>query len=556
MIGDRNTVLSSFMRSLTQPFKAIKKHGLNQMQFWLIALVIGVASGFATLGFRLTITYIQTLFYGESGVKLTSVVEELPWFTVVGIPIFGGLLIGIILHFFTKDGRARSMGHVIEGAALYDGRVEGRAGLASSVASVITLSMGGSTGREGPVVLLGSLISSKVSRWINADGITGRNLMGCAVAAAVSASFNAPLAGALFALEVVLRHYAVQALAPILIASVAGTVVSRLYFGNVTEFTLPVHTQDFYIELPAHLILGIVSAFVAVSLIKSIFWAETLGDKIQKRWSIPNFLRPAFAGALLGSIALKFPHIIGVGYETMSDALTGELLLWTAIMFVFAKSLAVVITLSGRMGGGIFSPSLMLGALTGLSFGWVAVSIFPSVQGDETLYALSGMGAVAAAVLGAPISTILIVIELTGDWQAGLAVMVAVSIATAFTNKMVHRSFFLTQLERRGVHLAEGPHNYLLVKYKVASIMRGPKTIKIGSHKRLWKMVEQGQYLDIGANLETAMPIFMNGKYKFLPVVTLGKEKKVPEISGVLYYLDALKTFNQVLFDTSKEEHS
>lgn len=151
-------------------------------------------------------------------------------------------------------------------------------------------------------------------------------------------------------------------------------------------------------------------------------------------------MRPAFAGTLLGLIALKFPHIIGVGYETMSDALTGELLLWTAIMFAFAKSLAVVITLSGRMGR-YFSPSLMLGALTGLSFGWVAVSIFPSVQGDETLYALSGMGAVAAAVLGAPISTILIVIELTGDWQAGLAVMVAVSIATAFTSKMVHRSF-------------------------------------------------------------------------------------------------------------------
>ena len=155
-------------------------------------------------------------------------------------------------NIFTKDGRARSVGHVIEGAALYEGRVEGKAGLASSFASVITLSTGGSTGREGPVVLLGSLISSKVSRWINADGITGRNLMGCAVAAAVSASFNAPLAGALFALEVVLRHYAIQALAQILIASVAGTVISRLYFGNVTEFTLPVHTQDFYIELPAH----------------------------------------------------------------------------------------------------------------------------------------------------------------------------------------------------------------------------------------------------------------------------------------------------------------
>jgi len=259
------------MLDISRYLSIIREYGLSQMQFWIIALLIGIASGLATLGFRLAITYLQFFSYGESGISLTDAVSQLPWFTVMIIPITGGLIVGIILNIFTKDGRARSVGHVIEGAALYEGRVEGKAGLASSFASVITLSTGGSTGREGPVVLLGSLISSKVSRWINADGITGRNLMGCAVAAAVSASFNAPLAGALFALEVVLRHYAIQALAPILIASVAGTVISRLYFGNVTEFTLPVHTQDFYIELPAHLLLGIVCAFVAVSFIKSYF---------------------------------------------------------------------------------------------------------------------------------------------------------------------------------------------------------------------------------------------------------------------------------------------
>tara|TARA_B110000208_G_C11800298_1_gene441739 strand:+ start:3650 stop:5320 length:1671 start_codon:yes stop_codon:yes gene_type:complete len=548
--------INELMQLVSKHLNIIRKYGLSQMQFWIIALCIGVASGLATLGFRLAIKYLQLFFYGESGVSLTSAVSELPWFTIVTIPIIGGIIVGLILHFFTKDGRARSVGHVIEGSALYDGRVEGKAGLASSVASLVTLSTGGSTGREGPVVLLGSLISSKISRWINADGITGRNLMGCAVAAAVSASFNAPLAGALFALEVVLRHYAVQALAPILIASVAGTVVSRLYFGNVTEFTLPVHTQDFYIELPAHLLLGIVSAFVAVSFIKSVFWAETLGDRLQKILHIPNWLRPAIAGAFLGIIAIKFPHIIGVGYETMSLALNGNLFFWTAIIFAFSKGLAVIITLAGRMGGGIFSPSLMLGALTGLAFGWIAVSIFPSVQGDETLYAISGMGAVAAAILGAPISTILIVIELTGDWQAGLAVMVAVSIATAFTSKMVHRSFFLTQLERRGVHLSEGPHNYLLAKYKVISIMREIETITKINKKYLWRLVDQGQYLDAGANLETAMPMFQNGTIEYLPILSIGSEKHSTELVGALYYIDALKTFNKALFDTSKEEHS
>ena len=166
------------------------------------------------------------------------------------------------------------------------------------------------------------------------------------------------------------------------------------------------------------------------------------------------------------------------------------------------------------------------------------------------------MGAVAAAILGAPISTILIVIELTGDWQAGLAVMVAVSIATAFTSKMVHRSFFLTQLERRGVHLSEGPHNYLLAKYKVISIMREIETITKINKKYLWRLVDQGQYLDAGANLETAMPMFQNGTIEYLPILSIGSEKHSTELVGALYYIDALKTFNKALFDTSKEEHS
>lgn len=547
---------TTIKNALAAPLKSIRKHGPSQVQFWVLALLIGISAGFVTLGFRLAITWFQTLFYGESDVMLASVAKELPWYLVVGLPIIGGLVVGIILQVFTKDGRAQTVSHVIEGAAIHDGRVEGRAGLASAVASLITLSTGGSTGREGPVVHLGALISSKISRWIKAEAVTARDLMGCAVAAAVAASFNAPLAGAIFALEVVLRHYAVHALAPILIAAVSGSVISRLYFGNITEFILPVHAQEFYVELPAFILLGAVCALVAVALIRSVFWAEDLGDKAQQKFGFPNWVRPAIAGAMLGVIALKFPHIIGVGYETTSNALTGELVLWSAVSFAFVKCVAVVITLAGRMGGGVFSPSLMMGALTGLAFGWVAVSVFPSVEGDETLYALAGMGAVAAAVLGAPLSTILIVIELTGDWQAGLAVMVAVSIATALTSRMVHRSYFLTQLERRGIHLADGPQSYLLSKFAVTQIMRSAETLKPSVKKRMWKLIEQGRYVDASATLETAMPLFEQGAHKRIPVVNLGFEGDQTELVGALYYVDALKVHNNALSETSREEHS
>ena len=440
-------------------WRILREKGPSQLQFWFIALLIGIAAGLAALVFRKGIAAIQGVLYDAKDVRaLQEFATDLEWYWIVLIPIFGGLLTGWILHVFTDDGRVRSVADVIEGSALHDGRVEKRAGLASAAASIITLGTGGSSGREGPVVHLAAVISSWVCGLIKADGITGRDLLGCAVAAAVSASFNAPIAGALFALEVVLRHFAVHAFAPIVIASVAGTVINRLAFGDVTEFALPLNTTlDFYVELPAFLLLGLVSGLIAVALMRAIFWADDVGNHIQKITGMPRWLRPACAGAMLGIIAVWFPHIIGVGYGTTSAALTGELLLYEAIIFAMLKVAAVAITMAGRMGGGVFSPSLMVGALTGLAFGGIATSVFPNVSGSETLYALAGMGAVAAAVLGAPISTTLIVFELTGDWQTGLAVMVAVSLSTALASRLVDRSFFLTLLERRDVHLAAGP---------------------------------------------------------------------------------------------------
>ena len=250
------------------------------------------------------------------------------------------------------------------------------------------------------MVHLAAVLSSRVSALIRADGITGRDLLGCAVAAAVSASFNAPLAGALFALEVVLRHFAVHAFAPIVVASAAGAVINHSTYGNVTEFDPQATELAFYVELPAFLILGLVCGLVATVLMRAIFRAEDAATELQRLTRMPPWLRPAAAGLLLGGLAVFYPHVIGVGYETTSDALTGDLLLREAMVFAVLKGVAVAVTMGGRMGGGVFSPSLMIGALTGLAYGVVATSTFPEVSSAPTLYALAGMGAVAAAVLG------------------------------------------------------------------------------------------------------------------------------------------------------------
>ena len=538
--------------------RVMRNRGPSQIQFWFIALAIGIAAGFAALGFRMGIAWLQSTAYGTEDLHfLHTFASTLQWYWLLIIPTVGGLIVGLILHNFTPDGRVRSVADVIEGAALGDGRVETKEGLASACASFLTLSLGGSSGREGPVVHMAGVISTWVSDRIHADGITGRDLLGCAVAAAVSASFNAPIAGALFALEVVLRHFAVHAFAPIVIAAVAGTVINRLAYGDVTEFTLATPgALQFYVELPAFLLLGVVCGLVAVLIMKSIFWADAFGTHMQGVLRLPRWLRPAVAGALLGAMAIWFPHIIGVGYETTILALSGTLLLGQAVLFAVVKSAALAVTMGGRMGGGVFSPSLMIGALTGLAFGWIATGILPDVSGTHTLYAFAGMGAVAAAVLGAPISTTLIVFELTGDWQIGIAVMVSVSLSTALASRLVDRSFFLTQLEKRNLHLAAGPQAYLLALLRAGATMRPVGDPRAPDLQACEEMVKQGLCVQASATLEAAMPLFDRADVPWVPVVAASEAQEAPEILGALYHVDALKAYNRALAATAAEEHS
>lgn len=536
----------------------LRERGPGQIQFWFIALVVGIAAGFAALFFRKGIYWLQGTLYGADDVRaIHTFAADLPWYWVLVIPVAGGLVVGVILNLFTEDGRVSSVADVIEAAAMRDGRIEAKSGLASAAASLITLSSGGSTGREGPVVHLAGVIASWVSDRIGASGITARDLLGCAVAAAVSASFNAPIAGALFALEVVLRHFAVHAFAPIVIASAVGTVINRLEFGDITEFALT-HQGElaFYVELPAFLILGLVCGLVAAVLMRSVFWADDMGTTVSRATGLHPVLRPAVAGAIVGAIAIAFPHVIGVGYETTTRALEGGFLLHEVIVFTVIKVVAVAVTMAGRMGGGVFSPSLMVGALTGLAFGIIATGILPDVSGTTTLYALAGMGALAAAVLGAPVSTTLIVFELTGDWQTGLAVMVAVSTSTALASRLVDRSFFLTQLERKGLHLAAGPQAYLLGMFRIANVMRKAGDENCAPAEEIWEAIEAGFVIEGDATLEAALPVFEQSARRFIAVVRMGKAGEAPEILGALYHVDALVAYNRALAATAAEEHS
>ncbi|WP_073326904.1 chloride channel protein [Wenxinia saemankumensis] len=543
---------------MARAWDLLLRRGPDQAQFWVIALALGIVAGGAAVAFRWVVARMQAALYGTDDINtLGSFAATLDWHWIVLIPVAGGLAVGLLLHRFQMDGRVRGVPEVIEGAALYDGRVERRRGILSTLASAITLSTGGSTGREGPVVHLAAILSSWIAVRINASGMVGRDLLGCAVAAGVAASFNAPIAGAIFALEVVLRHYAIHAFAPIAIASVAGAVTSRIAFGDVREFDLPVQSAlAFYVELPAFLLLGLLCGAVAVVLMRSIFFADRVGSAVQARLALPIWARPMGAGLLLGLMALAWPEIIGVGYETTNRALSGEYGFFACVTLVAVKVAAVAVTLGGRMGGGVFSPALMVGALTGLAFGSVATALVPEMSGEGALYALAGLGAVTASVLGAPVSTTLIVFELTGDWQAAVAVLAAVSTAVAVSSRAVDHSFFLTALGKRGVRLAAGPQAWLLGTLRAEEVMRGPDHPRAADAEIAERLVTEGTYLPRDATLEEAMPVFEATGAAFLPVVRFPPGDSPPEIVGAVFQTDALRALNAALVAQAREEHS
>ncbi len=440
----------------------------DQVVLSVLAVIIGAAAGGGAIAFRDAISGIQWLTYGFSSENVATLAANLPWWQLVLTPAAGGLLIGLFIRYMMPDGRPQSVSHVIEASALNDARMSLTVGISAALASAASIGVGASVGREGPVVHLGASLGAWAAKRLHLGRVLARTLLGCGVAAAVAASFNAPIAGSFFALEVVVGHYALSAFAPIVIASVTGTLISRARYGDFPAFILP-ETWSIvsFWEFPAFAILGLVSALAAILFMWSIMFTEDFVAKLP----IPPWSRPAFAGILLGLIALAFPQVLGVGYEATDAALSDSYPLWLLFALIVAKTAATAICLGGGFAGGVFSPSLFIGAMVGGAFGFLATHAFPDLSSGHGAYTMIGMGAVAGAVLGAPISTILMIFEMTNDYELTIAVMLATVIASIVTQQVHSRSFFAWQLERRGVSIRGGHQTGLMRRVKVSSVM-------------------------------------------------------------------------------------
>ena len=452
-----------------RPVSALKRMVRNdQVLASVAALIVGLAAAAGAVGFREAIGAVQSLFLGFHHELVASGVAGQPWWRIVLAPVAGGLLVGILVRWVMPGGRPQGVADVVEASALRAGRMSVRQGVGAAVVSAVSIGSGASVGREGPAVHLGAALASFLGRPLHLTRSQSRTLLGCGVASAVAASFNAPIAGVFFALEVVIGHYALSALAPIVIASVTGTIVSRAWYGDFPAFRVITEDAVSFLQFPAFALLGVASAVAAILLMR----LTALVDRKSRELPVPRLLHPAGAGLVVGVVALWYPEILGVGYESMDAALQENYGFVLLVTLAVLKILMTALCLGAGFGGGVFSPSLFIGAMLGGAFGIVASQPFPELSSGHGAYTMIGMGAVAGAVLGAPISTILIVFELTADYRLAMGVMVAVVIASLTTRIWHGPSCFADQLERRGLDLRGGHDMLALRSLKVHDLMR------------------------------------------------------------------------------------
>jgi CIC family chloride channel protein len=439
----------------------------------ILAVIVGLAGGIGAVGFRHLILLFQTISYGTDG-NLLQLAQATPWYLRLWIPAAGGLVVGPLVYFFAREAKGHGVPEVMEAVAVRSGIIRKRIVLIKSLASAICIGTGGSVGREGPIVQIGSAIGSTIGQVLKISADRIRTLVGCGAAAGIAATFNAPIAGSMFALEVVLGDFGLATFSPIVISSVVATAVSRHFLGNAPAFVVPAYELFSAWEFPLYVMLGLFCALVAVSFTSVLYRFEDLFDGIK----FPDYLKATLGGFILGAMGLLFPHVLGVGYGTIDLALIGNLSWWLLLLLTMCKILATSITIGSGGSGGIFAPSLFMGAMAGGFFGTLAHAVLPGVTASSGAYSIVGMGAVVSGTTHGPMSAILILFEMTGDYKIILPLMIACIISYLASSQLLQESIYTLKLARRGVNIRGGKEVNVLKSIPVRDVMNPyPETI-------------------------------------------------------------------------------
>jgi len=411
--------------------------------FLVFSILVGTGAAFGAIFFRWLILQINNLFFVES----KNILGFMGNYYVIIIPAIGGLLVGPIIHFFAREAKGHGVPEVINAMVTKGGRIRPRVAIVKTLASSICIGSGGSAGREGPIIQIGSALGSSIGQLFNMTEEKTKTLVACGAGAGIAATFNAPLGGIFFALEVVLREYGLKNFSSVVLSSVTATVISRSFLGDHPTFQTPPFQLYSIADMPYYFVFGLFTALAALLFIKVLYKSEDIFNNIR----MPAYLKPAIGGLLIGSIGLFFPQVFGVGYDVIENTINGELVIGVIVALVFLKIIATSITLGSGGSGGIFAPSLFIGALLGEAFGKTATLILPSTVIPPGAFALVGMAAVFAGTSHAPISAILLLFEMTGNYQILPPLMVTCVISVIMVRWISKPSIYTLKLLRRGI---------------------------------------------------------------------------------------------------------
>ena len=447
--------------------------GADRSVMVLIAAAVGLLGGLCAVGFREFIEFVQAQAWQMPAFTLDGVRAH-AWWWIVATPAAGGLVVGLIIRLFAREAKGHGVPEVIEAVMLHGGRIRPRVVIAKMIASGICIGTGGSVGREGPIVQIGASLGSAVGQWLNMGERRIRTLVGCGAAAGIAGTFNAPIAGVLFAAEVILGDFALASLTPIVISSVAATVVCHHFLGDVPAFVIPAYTLVNPRELLAYAALGVLAGLTGLLFVRVLYRMEDFWDGPLGR--IPGPLRATLGGAIIGVVALRYPEIMGVGYEAIEMALREQLVWSTLLILAAVKIFAVSTTIGSGGSGGVFAPSLFIGSMLGGSVGGVVHKFWPAVTATPGAYALVGMGALVAATTHAPLTAFMIIFELTSDYAIILPLMITCVLATLIATRLSEASIYSLKLIRRGTDMFKGRSLNVLSHLKVRDVMIEPGT--------------------------------------------------------------------------------
>jgi len=439
----------------------------QQIRILLFAALVGIVAGLGAVAVKELIALGQSVFWGSPDDILGSALGA-PLWRILLMPALGGLLVGPLVWFLARDASGHGVPEVVQALLMRGGRIRGRVALVKGVAASLTLSSGGSAGREGPMIQIGASLGSVIAQKgrLSEDGV--RTLVAAGAAGGLAAAFNAPIAGSLFALEVVLGDFAIASFSPVVMAGVAATAVSRGLYGEAQVFDIPTYALVSPAEFIPYVALGLLAGFVAVAFTLFLYGQERAWEQI----STPPWVKPAVGGLVVGGIAIFFPEVLGIGHLAMDRMLEGQVGMGLLLALLVMKIIATSVTLGSGGSGGVFVPSLFVGSALGGALGIAVEQWAPFSSGGPGAYALVGMGALVAATSHAPLTGILIMFELTGDYDIILPLMVACILATVVASSLKEESIYTQKLKWKGISLRQGREESILKRLRVERVVR------------------------------------------------------------------------------------